>query len=1321
MKNIEQYYIGVDIGTNSLGWAVSDGAYNLVCYKGNGMWGTRLFDESKPALETRNYRSGTRRLNRRKERIDLLEMLFAKAISEKDMAFYRRLAESNLYEDDKSGETHYAVFADKDYTDKDFHKEFPTVFHLRKELIENSAPHDVRFVYLAIHHIIKHRGHFLFESLDAGNITSFEMLFEDLKSYLSDEMEIELVCNDMQELKDTLKSKALNKSEKHKKVLELCNVNKKETPDKAAILSLLCGKSEKLSVIFDDETLDEEETNKADLTGDFEEKSHEYEQVLGDRYELIDKLKAIYDWAILADILRDEKYISFAKVKSYEKHKSDLALLKKFVRQRCPEKYSEIFKISQKGLNNYTAYSGKIKKNGKTGVLENKCTQADFCAYLKKVLNDTDKTDFEDMFNEIESADFMPKQHIKDNSVIPMQLHYAELCAILENAKTYLPFLNEADESGKTVIDKIYAIFTFRIPYYVGPLNKHSQRHWLERKEGKIYPWNFSEIVDLDASAENFISNLTNKCTYLPKEDVLPKKSILYSRYSVLNELNNLRIDGDKIDVETKQDIFNSLFLTRKKVTKKALENYFKSKYGETPVITGIDGDCKSSMESYIDLKGYGLNEAEMEDIITQITIFGEDKKRLRKRIGERFNNKLTDEDINKICNLKYTGWGKFSKKFLTEITGVLPKTGEVTNIITALWETNDNHNALLGSAYNFADSLKAESKPDENLSVKKMIDELYVSPMVKRPIHQTLQVIDEIVKIMGKPPKKIFVEVTRAEEEVKKRTVSRKDALMSLYKSCKEEAGELFEKLNAEDNEKLRNDKLYLYYTQLGRSMYTGKIIPIDSLMSTVYDIDHIYPQSKVKDDSLDNRVLVEREINEAKGNKYPLDDAFPDIKENMLPFWNMLLDKGLISKKKYDRLVRNSRLTDDELSDFINRQIVQTSQANKAVAHILEALYPNTSIIYSKAKFVSEFRHDYDMLKCREVNDLHHAKDAYLNIVVGNVYDERFTRSRANFIKGLQSGSYSLNRMFDFDTEGAWDKDESISIVRKTMNKNNILYTRYSFCQHGSLFDITPLKKGSGQVPQKGSGALSDISRYGGYNRATATYFSLVKYIEKGEEIKALIPINLYQKAEYEANPEKFLSENMSISEPEVLIKCVKYNACLEVDGFRMHISSKSNGGKQIVCKPAMQLVIGYEKEKYVKALAKYMEKFSFRPVNSFDHISAEENIDLFDTLVNKMTNTVLKIKFGDKGREINEKRDKFISLSVEKQCKVLLEILKIVHANVMTGDLTDIGLAGKSGAVTANSKLSPQRDYKKIDLVFQSVTGLYENRYSIYRSEE
>lgn len=69
-------------------------------------------------------------------------------------------------------------------------------------------------------------------------------------------------------------------------------------------------------------------------------------------------------------------------------------------------------------------------------------------------------------------------------------------------------------------------------------------------------------------------------------------------------------------------------------------------------------------------------------------------------------------------------------------------------------------------------------------------------------------------------------------------------------------------DRLSSVEPSKLKAKKLYLYYTQLGRCMYSEEPINISELFdNNKYDIDHIYPQSKIKDDSFTNTVLVKRE----------------------------------------------------------------------------------------------------------------------------------------------------------------------------------------------------------------------------------------------------------------------------------------------------------------------------------------------------------------------------------------------------------------------------------------------------------------------------
>lgn len=302
--------------------------------------------------------------------------------------------------------------------------------------------------------------------------------------------------------------------------------------------------------------------------------------------------------------------------------------------------------------------------------MENKlCSKEDFYSYLKKhvlaCIADETKTAF--LKAEIEYGTFLPKQTTKDNSVIPNQLHLYEFDRIIANLADRIPMLKEQK-------DKLRSLLTFRIPYYIGPLNgivKNGERtNWMQRKsEGTIYPWNFSEIVDEEESARHFIQRMTNHCTYLPTEDVLPKYSPMYSRFMVLNELNNLRLDGQAISVPLKQQIFTELFMKKRKVTQKSLKQYLvREGIAKKEVeITGIDGDFKGSLTAYLDFKekltGMPLNTSDMEILVLNITLFGDDKRLLSKRLSRLFP-KLTDKQRNSICNLPYRGWGRLSSAF---------------------------------------------------------------------------------------------------------------------------------------------------------------------------------------------------------------------------------------------------------------------------------------------------------------------------------------------------------------------------------------------------------------------------------------------------------------------------------------------------------------------------------------------------------------------------------------------------------------------------------------------------------------------------------
>ena len=155
-------------------------------------------------------------------------------------------------------------------------------------------------------------------------------------------------------------------------------------------------------------------------------------------------------------------------------------------------------------------------------------------------------------------------------------------------------------------------------------------------------------------------------------------------------------------------------------------------------------------------------------------------------------------------------------------------------------------------------------------------------------------------------------------------RTSSRKKKLLELYKKCKAEEKDWIDEIEKRSDAEMRRDKLYLYYTQKGKCMYSGETIELEELWDNQkYDIDHIFPQSKVMDDSLDNRVLVKKKCNQMKEDKYPIDET---VRKKMQPFWKSLVDAGLISEEKYKRLIRRNGFEPSELAGFISRQLVET-----------------------------------------------------------------------------------------------------------------------------------------------------------------------------------------------------------------------------------------------------------------------------------------------------------------------------------------------------------------------------------------------------------
>lgn len=250
--------------------------------------------------------------------------------------------------------------------------------------------------------------------------------------------------------------------------------------------------------------------------------------------------------------------------------------------------------------------------------------------------------------------------------------------------------------------------------------------------------------------------------------------------------------------------------------------------------ISGVDVILTTSLSSYIELKKifgdkldtYSFKQV-AEDIIKWITIYGDDQKMLKRVIKKHYESEITPEQLKQVCRLKIQGWGRLSEKLLTGLEGTNKDTDEITTIINELRNTNRNFMQIVASNdYTFAECIDDENMgyKVEEVTYDNIVKDVVASPAIKRAVWQTIQIVEEIKQVMGKAPVRIFVEMARGEEE-KKRTISRKDKLLECYKEIDKECKtDWVDELNKIKDTELKSIKLFLYFTQMGKCMYTGK-----------------------------------------------------------------------------------------------------------------------------------------------------------------------------------------------------------------------------------------------------------------------------------------------------------------------------------------------------------------------------------------------------------------------------------------------------------------------------------------------------------------
>lgn len=1360
----EVYNIGLDTGTSSVGYAMTDEKGRLLRFHKRPTYGSVLFEEAQTAKERRQKRSARRRLARQRKRIKLLQALVAPDVCAADPAFFLRMNESFLWAEDSKYEKFYAKLPKALFVDGTVSVEtLPTIYHIRNELVKSTKQADIRYVYLAMHHIIKYRGHFLMEGQTLSDIgAEAPQKMQELLELLTDPESF--VCglapaeNAAKEICHTMENHSLRGMARKEQIQKLLYAGKKKESKEAAqsLASLLLGYKGSLKALIDYENQTDapEKTSLGAIEGETEETY--LAGMTEAQAEVFTRILELYRWQLFAEIRQNGQTISDMMVARYEKHKADLKRLKKWIRTYRKDEYVTLFR-DDNDPSGYAAYTHhltsparfqqeKFTRCRQEGAkiksipegFYNKCRRI---LESKKIdLPENARAEANEMLEEMKADNvFLPLQRINLNGQIPNQIQAEELAKILDAQGKYYPTLRENRE-------KILSICTFRLPYYVGPLyqDKNSPfQKWIVRDMTQpAYPWNFFDVVNQTATAEGFIANLTNKCTYLPIEDVLPLHSLLYEEYLMLNELNRVRVKGNLIrDVQLKQRMLDELFAKNKSVSYKTFAKWLQlnSPYVDVTEndISGTQepGKFTASLRTRYDLEkhGFTVNDQTTEQLETLVrwsTIF-EDRSILKKLIQEKYPN-VTDSQLSFLVQRRYTGWGRLSEKLLTGVLGEYEN--QPATIMEVLRATNENFMQVLNNPqYRFQEKIAKErlielGEPKAEIDYDE-IRKLQVSPALKRGIWTAVRIVKELIEHQGCHPHAIYLENTREEtpDEKKQRTQSRLNQVEQMYKELAEDKtaekvpSECWEVLkNCRDKKKL-DDQQYLYLLQLGKSLYSGKPLDFDQLSATT-QIDHILPQCYIVDNSIENRALVLSGENQRKADNLLLADS---IRDSQRPWWNYLRQKGFMGEKKFKNLTR-SVVSEEDKQKFIARQLVETGQMVQCVTELFKRYYPDVHVSGIKAGLSSELREQYGLYKIRELNDMHHAYDAFLAATMGNFVER--------FMPWLDNESSAAIRFRK--AQGAKKDDDKVDLS----SKHGMILARFSRDQvdadtgeiiRNAQQDICYLKAVWGYhdghvvfLKRQKSGKITEASRYraghasaklplkkgmscqryGGFDSIKPAYIAAISYQKGKQRAGALVNVPIYLAEAIEKNP-KVLVDYLEKDYPGVQIIHSKIL-------IRQKIEYEGN-----------ELTLGSCTETYNAKelfLPTFLHPILAKIYNASCALTdADENQlnTLIDVLLEKLSSQYPIYSGALKALEA--KKSEILSLSIADKGKFIAETMKITSAGKeyakYSTSLPKLGIADKG---RLNNKLPHP---EKIILIDQSITGLREKRTKLWPDSE
>ncbi|MBE6304987.1 MAG: type II CRISPR RNA-guided endonuclease Cas9 [Bacteroidales bacterium] len=262
-----------------------------------------------------------------------------------------------------------------------------------------------------------------------------------------------------------------------------------------------------------------------------------------------------------------------------------------------------------------------------------------------------------------------------------------------------------------------------------------------------------------------------------------------------------------------------------------------------------------------------------------------------------------------------------------------------------------------------------AASETKEEIENKALKDKLEIlprnslrNPVVEKILNQMVNVVNGVIDTYDRPDE-IRVELAR---ELKKNAKERENLTKSLESATKEQnrirdiLQTEFQLAHVSKNDIIR----YRLYEELKdngyKTLYSNTYISKEELFSKNFDIEHIIPQARLFDDSFSNKTLELRSENLEKGKQTAADFVLMKYGEDGLIRYKQTCEK-LFSDQKAK--LRKLLMTESEIpSDFIERDLRNTQYIAKKAQEMLREV--SRRVVATTGQITAQLREDWQLV---------------------------------------------------------------------------------------------------------------------------------------------------------------------------------------------------------------------------------------------------------------------------------------------------------------------------------------------------------------------